>query len=258
MGENILKGRTALVTGAGRRLGRSIALALAGAGVNLVLHCNSSVQEAESVKDEALSLGRGAGIRVCVLRADFSLSGGAQGLIDSALELNGNLNMLVNSASIFPRGTLADITFDDLKSNLKVNTWAPLILSRSFAAAVKEGSIVNLLDTRIAGFDRAHVAYHMSKHLLALLTSLCAVELAPAVTVNGVAPGLVLPPVDMDDEKTIDTDFMERMAAGLPLKRFGSPEDVVEAVLFLLSSSFITGQIIYVDGGRHVREGSYG
>ncbi len=247
-----LKGRVALVTGAAKRIGRSIALGLACAGVDVIIHYNSSGAEAEAVKSELLSFG----VNAEVLQADFSVDGEAERLIEAAFKLDNRLDLLVNSASIFPANTLGDITLSDLNTNMLVNAWAPFALSRSFAARVESGGIVNLLDSRITDFDYSHAAYHLSKHQLALLTRFSAMEFAPSVAVNGVAPGLVLPPVGYDG--SAGSGYMERAAEGLPLKKHGAPEDVSEAVLFLLSSSFITGQIIYVDGGRHVREGING
>ncbi|MBE9528762.1 MAG: SDR family oxidoreductase [Proteobacteria bacterium] len=252
MYENCLKGHSALVTGSARRLGRAVALELARAGADVIIHCNSSKAEAEAVKKEAIALG----VDATVLSADFSVDGGAEGLIEAAFEVAPDLNLLVNSASVFPSNRLAEVTLGDINSNVLVNAWAPFVLSRSFAARAKSGSIVNMLDSRITDFDHSHAAYHMSKHMLALLTRLSAMEFAPSVAVNGVAPGLVLPPVDMDAKGgAADAQYLAGMASGLPLKKHGEPEDVAKAVLFLLASSFITGQIIYVDGGRHIRGG---
>lgn len=249
MYENRLKGRSALVTGAAKRLGSAVALELARAGADVIIHYNSSKAEAESVRDSALSLG----VKATILSADFSVDGKAEGLIEAAFEVAPGLNLLVNSASIFPSNRLGEVTLGDINSNVLVNAWAPFVLSRLFAGRVRSGSIVNMLDSRITDFDHSHAAYHMSKHMLALLTRLSATEFAPTVAVNAVAPGLVLPPVGRDG--TVDAEYMESMASGLPLEKCGTPEDVAEAVLFLLASRFITGQIIYVDGGRHVRRG---
>lgn len=252
MYENRLKGRCALVTGSAKRLGKAVALELARAGADVIIHYNSSKDEAESVRDSALSLG----VKATILSADFSVDGKAEALIEAAFEVAPNLNLLVNSASIFPSNSLGDVTLGDVNSNVLVNAWVPFVLSRSFAGRVRSGSIVNMLDSRITDFDHSHAAYHMSKHMLALLTRLSATEFAPTVAVNAVAPGLVLPPVGRDGAgSTGGAKYMEGMASGLPLKKCGTPEDVAEAVLFLLASRFITGQIIYVDGGRHVRGG---
>lgn len=122
----------------------------------------------------------------------------------------------------------------------------PLTLSRDFARGCARGSIINLHDTHLAGFDFRHAGYILSKHVLAELTRMTALAFAPAVTVNAVAPGLILPPPGADE------GYLESHSHALPLQRHGGPRDIAEAIVFLLRSDFITGQVIYVDGGRHL------
>lgn len=237
-------GAVALVTGAARRLGRAIALRLAARGCGVVVHYRSSEQEAQHVVELVASEGVGAWL----LQADLADPGEAQALADRAMELAGRLDVLVNNASSYPRGDLATLAFDDLVASLRLNAWAPLAVSRGFACSAKRGRIVNMLDARLRGYDREHPQYILAKHMLEKLTGMMAMELAPGFTVNAVAPGLVMAPVD---NESLD---IQRLAGDLPLRRAGSPEDVVEAVEFLLGSGYITGQVIYVDGGRHLRE----
>ena len=244
-----LIGRTALVTGGGKRLGRAIALALAGAGANVVVHYNRSEEEARGVAREI----EGLGARSWAVGADLADPARAEGLIGKAGQAaGGRLDILVCSASIFPQGTFESITLDDIRENVAINAWAPFVLGRSFAAQTGSGHIVNLLDTRIAGYDWQHVAYQASKVLLGLLTRMMAVRFAPGIAVNAVAPGLILPPPGKDES------YLESLRDTVPLRRTGSPEDITEAVLLLAGSSFITGQIIFVDGGRHLKEESLG
>jgi len=243
-----LQGQTALVTGAALRLGRDISLDLAQQGVNVVVHYNRSAETAEQVVAEIRALG----VNAWSVQGDFAEPGGYEGLIDRVLAQCDSLDILVNSASIFPEGRLNDLSFGDVMTNVHVNAWAPFELSRQFAASGAEGAIVNLLDTRIRGFDFNHVAYILSKHMLASLTTMTAAEFAPRIRVNAVAPGLVLPPPGKTDSD------LEPMATTLPLQTRGFPADVVDAVGFLLRSPFITGQVIYVDGGRHIREQGLG
>jgi hypothetical protein len=240
-----LAGKTALVTGAGRRLGRAIASALAAEGMNLAVHYSSSAAEAE----ELCGVLEQQGVRAWPLGADFAESSAPESLIDRALAAAGSLDLLVNSASIFPPATLRELSLGDLTSVLQINTWAPFVLSRQFVERVGRGKIVNLLDTRVRGYDWGHVAYILSKHLLAVLTRMTAVQYAPQVTVNAVAPGLILPPPGKDHE------YLDSLAHTVPLQRHGEANDIAEAVVFLARSSYITGQVIYVDGGRHLKEG---
>ncbi len=240
-----LEGRTALVTGAAVRLGRAIALALAERGANVIVHYRSSREEAEAACAELAALGA----RAWPLQADLASPDQAADLIPRAAELAGPVQVLVNSASIFGPSTLADMTLDQVSANLTVNAWAPLALMRALAAQeIDEGRIVNLLDTRVQGLDLDHAAYILSKHALLQLTRMAAAELAPRITVNAVAPGLILPPPGEDE------GYLDALAGSLPLQRHGSAEDVADAVAYLLQAGFVTGQVIFVDGGRHVRE----
>jgi pteridine reductase len=244
MGRQWLRGRKALVTGAAKRLGRAIALALAREGVDVVVHSNASSAEAAELVADLERLG----VRAWTAGADFRRPDELASLVRRALDLAGGLDILVNSASIFPAGKLADLTFASLVENLEVNAWAPLVLSREFARLVGAGRIVNLEDSRIAGFDHAHAGYILSKHALAAITRTLALELAPRITVNAVRPGLILPPPGKD------ASYVERLATTLPLQRHGEPDDVADAVVFLASSDFVTGEVVFVDGGRHLRE----
>ncbi len=244
-----LKGKAALVTGGARRLGRATALALAEHGVNVALHYSGSFEEAEKTCKKISSIG----VKAWLFRADFSAPGAAEALMEEVFDKVGSLDILINSASVFPRGRLDSMTLDDLNMNVLVNAWSPFAMGRIFSErADRGGSIVNFLDTRIRGYDKAHAAYYLSKQMLFHLTALMAVEFAPKVTVNAVAPGLVLPPAGEPD------DSIEGREERLPLKKRGKVEDVTDAVLYLLKSDFLTGQIIYVDGGRHIREGAHG
>jgi pteridine reductase len=249
-----LRGRTALITGAARRIGRETAHALAEQGVNLVLHFNHSDGDAHQLADQLERLG----IRAWPLQADFRRPDDYGTLVERARELAGSVDILINNASIFPTEPFDTLTLSELSANVEVNAWVPLELSRSFAAGLDRtqgasaqnqvrGSIVNLHDTHLAGFDFEHSGYILSKHMLATLTRMLALELAPGITVNAVAPGLILPPPGADES------YLTAHARRLPLKRHGGPRDIAEAIVFLVRNDFITGQVIYVDGGRHLQ-----
>jgi len=244
-----LEGKIALITGASKRIGRAIAMALAEEGAGIVAH-DRSVLEREIVKvcDEVAD----CGAKSWKIIADLEKQEEYESLISRSIQAAGSLDILINNASIFLPSTIEDVGFRDVTRHLQVNAWAPFVLSREFARLAGRGKIINLLDTRIAGYDRAHVAYILSKRMLATITRMCALEYAPAITVNGVAPGLILPPAGKDE------DYLSRLAQAVPLRRHGGPGDVTDAVLYLLESDFITGQIIYVDGGRHLQENGNG
>ena len=237
-----LRGRTALVTGAARRIGRAISLVLAERGANVAVHYNRSADDAATLVDELTQ--RGA--RAASVQADLTDPAQVAGLIGKATEAIGPLDILVNNAAVYDTSRFKDRSEAHLALNVQINATAPVELSKAFAAQGRPGQIVNMLDATAADRDR-NSAYHQSKRMLLEATQRMAVELAPAVRVNAVAPGLILPP----DSR--DRDAFEKLAHTNPLNTVGSIQDVVDAVLFLLESDFVTGQILYVDGGRHLK-----
>jgi len=196
------------------------------------------------VCDEVLK----CGARAWSIVADLERPEEYESLIARAMKAAGALDILINNASIFLPNMLADVGFSDVTRHLQVNAWAPFVLSRDFARLADRGKIINLLDTRITGYDRSHAAYVLSKRMLSVLTTMCALEFAPGFTVNAVAPGLILPPAGKDE------NYLARLAESVPLRKHGGPGDIADAVLYLLRSDFVTGQIIYVDGGKHLGE----
>lgn len=244
MSRESLHGKTALVTGAAKRIGREIALALARAGVNVAVHFRQSAKQAEELRAELAS----HGVTAWLVEADFSDIAATQRLIPEVIEKAGSLDILVNSASMFLPSTIRNLEFAGFMQHMQVNTWAPFVLSREFARLSGRGKIINILDTRIVGDDQSHLAYILSKQVFALLMKMTAVEFAPRITVNGVAPGLILPPAGKDES------YLDDLARTIPLKRHGEPADIADAVLYLLKSNFVTGQVIFVDGGRHLME----
>jgi pteridine reductase len=242
-----LTGKNALVTGAAKRLGRAIAETLAAQSTNVVVHYGNSASEAEALVERL----RGQGVKAWALQADLADTGEAAALITRATELAGPLDMLVNNAAIFPDSRLANVTSEDILANVRVNALSPFVMGRAFAEQGRGGAIVNMLDCRIVDYDDQHVAYHLSKRMLSSLTRMMAVEFAPAVRVNAVAPGLILPPPGKDES------YLKSLESTNPLECHGDPEDVAAAVRFLLESAFVTGQIIYVDGGRHMKGRMY-
>lgn len=242
-----IAGGTALITGAGKRIGAAVATALAQAGLHVVLHYRESQAEAETVAATC----RAAGVRATLVQADLSNPQAGTALIAEAIETAGPLDILVNCASIFPEDTLASMDAAAVHENVDINALAPLYLCRAFAAQGRPGAIVNFLDTMMQDYDQKHVPYHLSKRMLYTLTRIMAVEFAPGIRVNAVAPGLALPPVGKDES------YLAGLAHSNPLKRYGSVDGLCDAVLFLLRSGFVTGQVIYVDGGRHLRGSMY-
>lgn len=244
MGIETLKGKTALITGSAVRIGREIALAFGRNGVNVIIHYNNSKVHAEELKSELIKMN----VKAWALHGDFREAHKYEDFMDECIQTAGSLDILVNNASVFPKKTINDLSFKDLTIDMEVNAWAPFALCRAFANRVKSGSIINMLDQRITSYDWTHAGYIVSKHVLFVLTRMAAVTFAPGIRVNGIAPGLILPPPGQP------MSYIENMVNTVPLKKHGDPTDIAEAAVFLASSSFVTGEVIFVDGGRHLME----
>lgn len=233
------------MTGAGRRLGAAIAGGLARAGYDIAVHHHASADGAEAT----LSAVRAAGRRGERFAADLRDPAAARALPGQVAETFGRLDVLVNCAAVMVRREFAEITADDWNDALALNLSAALFTAQGAAAHLRRvrGKIVNLAD--VAAFEvwPAYLPLNVSKAGVVMLTQGLARVLAPEVTVNAVAPGAVLPPEDWPAEAR------DHLAATTPLRRLGSPEDVLRAVLFLLENDYITGVVLPVDGGRLVR-----
>jgi pteridine reductase len=239
-----LRGRHALVTGAGRRVGRAIAVELGKAGVEVGVHYHQSREGAL----ETCRLIRELGGNAVPLEADLSDLAQTRELADRAITELGGLDILVASAGNFeriPYDALDDASF---ARSLELNVASPFALVQQASAALRaaRGSVVFITCSSATVPFRHHLPYVVSKGALRHLMKTLSLELAPEVRVNAVAPGLVLPAEDMSGED------LARMIGRIPLARRGTPEDVAEAVLFLCQAPFITGQELVIDGGRTV------
>ena len=240
-----LAGKTALVTGAGVRVGRAIALTLAGAGADVAVHYRSSASEAEEVAVAILSLGR----RSVAVQADLAVPEECRRAVREAVTALGPLDLLVHSASNFLRAGLEDTGEDLWDRAMDLNARAGLLLARASAEMLRtrRGRVVLISDFLARAPARNFLAHSVSTAAVEGLVRALAVELAPEVLVNGVAPGTVLVPEGTTPEEA------EKLARRVPLRRNGDPEDVARTVLFLCAGpDFITGQVIAVDGGKSV------
>ncbi len=239
-----LDGKTILITGAAKRLGRLFALACARAGAGIVIHHKDSQDEALQIQGEIESLGQQA----WVLAADFGKPAEVTRLISQASEFS-PLYALVNSAAIFEPLSFGETTYADWERHMDINLTVPFLLSQAFAKQIPEneqGRIVNILDWRALRPGADHFPYTISKSALAALTQSMAVALAPRITVNGLALGAILPPAD-------NPSASEKIIENIPAKRWSEANEVEEALIFLLTGpAYITGEIIHVDGGRHL------
>ncbi len=237
-----LAGKVALVTGAARRVGRSIALELARRGASIALHHHRSIAEAGETAAEIRALGAD----VATFAADLSLPAESEILAQDVLRRFGTVEILVNSAAIFYRNRLGSVTVEDWDRLYALNLRAPYLLTQALAPTLRErrGRVVMIAD--VAGIEpwANYVPYGATKAGIVYLTRGLAKELAPQVLVNAVAPGTVLPPEDATPEE------IEREKKRAALGRIGTPEDVARGVAFLCESDYITGQVLAVDGGK--------
>jgi NAD(P)-dependent dehydrogenase (short-subunit alcohol dehydrogenase family) len=237
--------KAVLVTGAAKRLGRAIALALANHGWDIALHFNSSQADAE----ETGEIARAAGRRVTLLKADLSHEDETCALIDRAAAALGPISALVNSASIFERDDWQTVSRASWDRHMAVNLRAPLVLSQEFARHVSasgSGAIVNIIDQRVLKPTPQFLSYSTSKAALYWLNTTLAQALAPHIRVNAVAPGPT-----MINARQSEADFRRQREATI-LRTGAEPEDVCDAVRYLLDASAVTGQMIAVDGGQHL------
>lgn len=237
--------KTALVTGAARRIGRAIAERLAVDGWAVAVHCHDSAEDARAV----VAVIEAAGGRAAVLEADLTDGAAVEALLPAAAEALGPVTALVNNASAFERDELATLTRASWDQHLETNLWAPLMLTKAFAAQLPEGAagnVINLLDQRVFNLTPYFLSYTVSKSALWTLTQTLALALAPHIRVNAIGPGPTLP-----SPRQSQAEF-DRQWARMPLGRGTTPEEIAAAVRYLLDAPAVTGQMLALDGGQHL------
>lgn len=239
-----IKGKTALVTGSGRRVGRALAFALAEAGASVAVHYNGSESDAK----EAVTAIRALGGEAEALQADLESPTAPGELVRAISDRFGSLDILVNNASLFATGRMVDTSVEEWDRYMAVNARAPFLLAQALFAGLPDGApgkVINLNDWRTARAKR--FAYGASKAALSGLTRSLAVAMAPNVQVNELALGAILPPAD------IEVKAPNQMETNLgPAARMGTLNEVALAMLSLIENDFITGETLHIDGGRHI------
>jgi pteridine reductase len=243
-----LKGKIALVTGAGRRVGKAIALALGEAGADVAVHYGTSRDQAEETARSIEAMG----VKSAPVQADLAVPADISSLFDEVEKNFGGLDVLVNSAAVFERASFEDLDLEKWERVMQINLTAPFLCCRGAVPLMKTrggGDIVNICDIGGMAAWKGFSHYNVSKAGLIMLTRALAVELAPAIRVNAVAPGTVLFPDDYDEKAK------KRIESRIPMGYAGSPQDVAGAVLFFVAGSgYVTGQVLAVDGGRSARD----
>lgn len=243
-----LAGKTALITGAARRIGAQTALTLHQNGANIIIHYGQSADDAENLVTR-LNMQR-PDTAAC-LQADLLNSDEVHSLAIKAFNIFDGLDILVNNASSFyptPLGHINEDNWDDL---MGTNIKAPLFLAQACYPALKQsgGTIVNMVDIHARIPLKDHITYSCAKAAKIMMTRSLALEMGPEVRVNAIAPGAILWP---DDDNPHDAAGRLQILEQIPLKRIGKPRDIAETILFLITSDYINGQVISVDGGRQL------
>lgn len=244
-----LQGKVALVTGGAHRVGRGLVLALAKAGCHIVLHYNRSAQAAQQTAQEVIKYG----VQVITQQADLSNPNEADDLLNASVAAGlAPVEILINSAAIFPEDRLLDLTMEQWTNTLHINLTSPVFLTQAFARALAKGPtdkgvVINITDWRVKRPYTNHMSYMVAKGALDAFTLTAASELAPHIRVNGIALGAMLAPPDRD------ASYLAQLAQDLPLQRAGGIEPIVQAMLYLLQNEFVTGELIRVDGGAHLK-----
>jgi pteridine reductase len=247
-----LQDKVALVTGAAHRLGKAIALALAGEGSHVVIHYGGSQQAARETAAEIAALG----VEAFPVQADLSDPAQIEALFEAVRGRFGRLDVLVNSAASFQKRPFEEISLDDWERVLAINLRAPFLCSQHAAHLMRSAErpanesalIVNIADLSGIYPWRGYAHHGISKAGLIHLTKVAARELAPDVRVNAIVPGLILPPPGM----AADGDKWQRLGQSVPLQRPGDPANIGQAVVFLAANDYITGAVLNVDGGEHL------
>lgn len=234
--------QTALVTGSAIRLGKAIALALAADGFDIALHYNRSQDQAQETKAEIEALG----VACHLCPQDLGATEELAGFMAEVHQQVDNLAVLVNSASAYDSGDIKDTSVEIFERQFRLNLEAPFFLAKAFAATVGAGNIINICDNKIAYNQYAYAAYLLSKKTLAEFTRLASLEFAPAIRVNGVSPGVVMPLPSRSQE------YIDWRIDGIPLKKQGTTDHITQAVVSIIHNDFMTGQILFVDGGESV------
>jgi len=236
----------ALVTGGAKRIGRYIALYLAGRGFDIAVHYNRSEQDARKVSEEIRSMGR----KCKIFQADLTKREQVTRLADDVFSTFPESTLLINNASLFERAGFLQTDEALFEKLFSANFKAPFLLMQKFGRHSADNSIklhiINILDTKISRNHTPYFWYSLTKKSLADLTLMAAKALGPDVRVNGISPGLILPSKDSGEEGFL------RMKENLPLKMTGNPDYITHAIGFLLDNPFVTGEILFIDGGEHL------
>jgi len=236
--------KTAFITGAAKRLGKEMAIHLAKKGWNIAIHYNSSAVAASQLQSMLVKLNPSGIFKT--FRANLSVLEEVEKLIPTIFSEMGAIDLLINNASVFEQSYIKETNAELLNRQMLVNFHAPFILIRDFTRMASKGSVINMVDTRITANRSNYAAYALSKKALWELTKMAALEFAPAIRVNAIAPGVTLAP----EEK--DNNYLEELAKKIPMKKPGGVEPILKNLDYILENDYLTGQLLFADGGENL------
>ena len=236
--------KTALITGAAKRVGKAMALHLASQGWNIAIHYNTSELEAQLFCDELF--GAYPNQQFEIFKSDLNVPEEVELLIPRVVQKMLGIGLLINNASVFEPSKLRKTSTEFLDRQMNVNFKAPFILSRNFAQTFKNGVIINFVDARIVTNQSNFAAYSISKKALWELTKMAAFEFGPDIRVNAIAPGLTLPPEEKGE------DYLLKLAEKIAMKRPGGLGPILKSLDFILNNDYLTGQLLFCDGGENL------
>lgn len=236
--------KTALITGAAKRVGMAMALHLANEGWNIAIHYNSSADDAIQFRDKLAEIYTHQ--KFGLFKANLERTEEVELLIPQVLQEMGRIDLLINNASVFEPASIANSSGEFIDRQMNVNFKAPFILTRDFANIIKHGSIINFTDTRIVTNKSNFAAYSLSKKALWELTKMAALEFGPDIRINAIAPGLTLPPEEKGE------DYLWNLAGKIAMKRPGGLEPILKSLDYILNNDYLTGQILFCDGGENL------
>jgi pteridine reductase len=236
--------KTALITGAAKRIGKAMASHLASRGWNIAIHYNVSEVEALHLRSELITAYPNQ--RFELFKADLNVPEDVELLIPKVVGKLPGLELLINNASVFEPAPLSETTTGFFDRQMNVNLKAPFILMRDFARDLKSGVIVNFVDTRIVTNQSNFAAYSISKKALWETTKMAALEFSPGIRVNAIAPGLTLPPEEKGEE------YLWKLSEKIAMKRPGGLDPILKTLDYILDNDYLTGQLLYCDGGENL------
>ncbi len=236
--------RTALITGAAKRIGKALAEHLAEKGWNIAMHFNTSESAAGKLADQLSK--KYSRQKFKIFKAELDEESDVTALIPNVLAEFGEIQLLVNNASVFDKGYLKETSISLYDKQMNVNLRAPFILISTFANHCKKGNVINFVDTRVTSNKSNFTAYSLSKKALWELTKMAALELAPDIRVNAIAPGVTLAPEDKDEI------YLQSLAQKIPMKKPGGLEPIIKSVDYILENDHLTGQLLFADGGENL------